>query len=56
MASSRQKNCCEIIPENAEFEQERLRSLGDETPSEDTANDKETHGQPEQEEISRKRK
>ncbi|KAL6518509.1 hypothetical protein OROGR_019011 [Orobanche gracilis] len=55
MASSREKQCVEISPENVEFKQEQLRSLGDDTPSEERVKLM-TSVQLEQEEISRKRK
>ncbi|KAK1388045.1 hypothetical protein POM88_016223 [Heracleum sosnowskyi] len=47
----------EVIPENVPFQKEELRSLGDETPSENTdAAATPSEQQTEQEEISRKRK
>lgn len=56
MSTSRKKGRFEVIPENAPFEEEleeeQIRSLGDETPSEDNVDGQQT----EQEEISRKRK
>ena len=56
MDYSRKKGCFEVIPENVEFEQQPLRSLGDETPSDDTADDRDNSEHTEQEENSRKRK
>lgn len=55
MSTSRKKTRCEVIPENAPFEEEQLRSLGDEIPSEDTAGEA-PYGQQTEQEISRKRK
>ncbi|KAK1354892.1 hypothetical protein POM88_048148 [Heracleum sosnowskyi] len=55
-SKSRKKTRFEVIPENAPFQDEELRSLGDETPSEHTADEAPSEHQTEQEEISRKRK